>query len=336
MSSIHSVLPVQVLIDSACGSTPARMVFSPVLPKTAVLLFKDAPPELHDFGKAELKGNKENGYVVELDPSTLVTKADGKPLTFRDVAGFVAYRPGKDELAIVFRSPDEETHDSTVWRINPGNGSPLPSVYFDSPTAAAYSSDGEFLAVGGSNGTVTVFYVEQSGEVCELRTVNVVGGVKSLVFDDLNRQLYVANENNMLVSFFFDVEDDAPVQRGVQMQDGATIHNMCLSALTYSEGANLVASAGVGNEIWVSNPGTNTGRMIRVRKASRIHSLQFDDLSDSLTVFTDVGVELVEFALDAEHLPVFQQRTVKFSPLMKMVGCHHYSDFLFIASILVV
>ncbi len=336
MSSIHSVLPVQVLIDSASGGTPARMVFSPVLPKTAVLLFEDAPPELHDFGKAELKGDKENGYVVELDPSTLVTKADGKPLKFRDAAGFVAYRPGKDELAIVFRSPDEETHDSTVWRINPGNGSPLPSVYFDNPTAVAYSSDGEFLAVGGSNGTVTVFYVEQSGEVCELRTVNVVGGVKSLVFDDLNRQLYVANENNMLVSFFFDVEDDAPVQRGVQMEDGATIHNMCLSALTYSEGANLLATAGVGNEIWVSNPVTNTGRMIRVRKASRIHSLQFDDLSDSLTVFTDVGVELVEFALDAEHLPVFQQRTVKFSPLMKMVGCHHYSDFLFIASILVV
>ncbi len=111
---------------------------------------------------------------------------------------------------------------------------------------------------------------------------------------------------------------------------------MCLSALTYSEGANLLAAGGVGNEIWVSNPLTNTGRMIQVREASRIQNLQFDDLSDSLTVFTDVGVELVEFALDAEHLPVFQRRTVKFSPLMKMVGCHHYSDFLFIASLLVV
>lgn len=336
MSSIHSVLPVQVLIDSASRGSPVRMVFSPVLPKTAVLLFEDAPPELHDFGKAELRGDKENGYVVELDPSTLVTKADGKPFGFRDPAGFVAYRPGKDELAIVFRTPDEDAHDSTVWRINPGNGSPLPSVYFDNPAAVAYSGDGEFLAVGGCDGTVSLFSLEQSGQARELRTVNVSGGVKSLVFDDLNRQLFVANENNMLVSFFFDDDESVPVQHGVQVEDGATIHNRCLSALTYSQGANLLATAGVGNEIWVTNPVTNTGRMIKVRQATRIHDLQFEDLSDSLTVFTDVGVELVEFALDAQHLPVFQQRTVKFSPLMKMVGCHHYSDFLFIASLLVV
>jgi WD40 repeat protein len=301
-----------------------------------VLLFEDAPPELHDFGKAELKGDKENGYVVELDPSTLVTKADGKPLAFRDPAGFVAYRPGKDELAIVFRSLDEETHDSTVWRINPNNGSPLPSVYFDNPTAVAYSSDGELLAVGGSDGTVTVFRVDQSGQACEVRTVSVAAAVKALVFEDLSRQLYVANENNMLVSFFYEVEDDMPVQRGVEVEDGTTVHNMCLSALAYSESANLVATAGIGNEIWVSNPLTGRGRVIRVRKATRILDLQFDDLSDSLTVFTDVGVELVAFALDAEHLPVFEARTVKFSALMKMVGCHHYSDFLFIASLLVV
>ncbi|MCC7528138.1 MAG: WD40 repeat domain-containing protein [Candidatus Melainabacteria bacterium] len=336
MSSIHSVLPVQVLVDSACGGTPARMVFSPVLPKTAVLLFEDAPPELHDLGKAELKGDKENGYVVELDPSTLVTKADGKPLLFRDPAGFVAYRPGKDELAIVFRSLDEATHDSTVWRINPNNGSPLPSVYFDNPTAVAYSSDGELLAVGGSDGTVTVFRVEQSGEAREVRTVGVASGVKALVFEDLSRQLYITNETNMLVSFFYEVEDDMPVQRGVEVEGGTTVHNMCLSALAYSASANLVATAGIGNEIWVSNPLTSRGRVIRVRKATRIHDLQFDDLSDSLTVFTDAGVELVAFVLDAEHLPVFEERTVKFSPLMKMIGCHHYSDFLFIASLLVV
>jgi len=336
MSSIQSVLPVQVLIDSASGGTPKQMLFSPVLPKTAILLFENAPPELHDFGKAQLKGDKEDGYVVELDPSTLVTTTGGKPLVFRDPAGCAAYRPGRDELAIVFSSEDEDSSDSTVWRINPNNGSPLPSVYFDNPTAVAYSSDGELLAVGGADGTVTVFRVEESGDAREVRTVNAAGGVKALVFEDLNRQLFVANENNMLVSYFFEVDESVPVRRGVHVEDGATFDNMCLSALAYSEGSNLLAYAGVGNEIWVSNPLTETGRMVRIRNASRVHSMQFDDRSDSMTVLSDVGVELLEFALDSQHLPAFEQRTVRFTPLMKMVGCHHYSDFLFIASMRVV
>lgn len=334
MSSIHSVLPVQVLIDIAHGGTSARMVFSPDKPKTAVLLFEDRPLQVHDFSKTPLEGDRHSGYVVVLSPDTLVTNGLGKPLTFRDPASCVAYRPGVDELAIVFRTPDEESHDSTVWRINPSNGSPLPSVYFDNPTAVAYSSDGELLAVGSSDGIVTVFRLEQSGRAVEVRTVNVAGGVRSLVFEDLNRQLYVANENNMLVSFFFEAEDDMPVQRGVHVEDGTTINNMCLSALAYSAGSNLLATGGIGNEVWVSNPLTACGRVIKLRGANRIHSLQFDERSDSLTVFADSGVELVAYALDAEHLPVFEERTCKFSPRMEMVGCHHYGDFLFIASLM--
>jgi WD40 repeat protein len=336
MSTIQSVLPVQVLIDTASRGSPVSMVFSPLVPRTAVLLFEDAPPELHDFGKAPLRGDKESGYVVELDPDTLVTKRDGKRLTFRDPAGCVAYRPGKDELAIIFRSPDEESHDSTVWRINPSNGDQLPSIYFDNPTAVAYSSDGESLAVGGSDGKVTVFRLEKSGEAVEVRTVEVSGGVRSLSFEDLGRQLFIANENNMLVSFFYEVEDDVPVHRSIEVEDGTKVSNMCLNALTYGEGCNLLAAGGVGNEVWVSNQLTGRGRVIRLRNTDRVRTLQFDYSSDTLTVFTDVGVELIAFSLDAEHLPVFEERTVKFSPLMKMVGCHHYSDFLFIASILVV
>ena len=145
-----------------------------------------------------------------------------------------------------------------------------------------------------------------------------------------------AEGGEALVSYFFEVDESAPVRRSVHVEDGATFDNMCLSALAYSEGSNLLAYAGVGNEIWVSNPLTETGRMVRIRNASRVHSMQFDDLSDSMTVLSDVGVELLEFALDSQHLPVFEQRTVRFTPLMKMVGCYHYCDFLFIASMLVV
>ncbi len=333
MSTIHSVLPVQVLVDSAGGGTSGRIVFSPGTPKTAVLLFEDAPPQVHDFGKAELKGDKQDGYVVELSADTLTRNAQGKPICFRDPAGCVAYRPGRDELAIVFRSQGEEAPDSTVWRINPSNGAALPSIYFDNPSAVAYSSDGELLAVGGSNGVVTVFRLDPSGEAVELRTVNVAGGVRSMAFEDLNQQLYAATENNMLVSFFYEVDDDIPVQRGVDEEDGDNITNMCLSALAYSTSSNLLASAGVGNEVWVSNPVTATGRVMRLRQATRIYSVQFDEQSDSVTVFSDAGVELVAFALDAEHLPVFEPRTVTFSPLLEMIGCHHFGDFLFIASL---
>ncbi len=335
MSSIHSVLPVQVLIDSASGGTSGRIVFSPGLPKTAVLLFEDLPPEVHDFGKAQLQGNKEDGYVVELSPATLATNAQGKPLKFRDPAGCVAYRPGKDELAIVFCSPDETSHDSSVWRLNPSNGSPLPSIYFDSPSALAYSSDGELLAVGSSNGMVTVFRVEQSGDVVEVRTVNVGGGVRSIVFEELNQQLYACTETNMLVSFFYEIDEDLPVQRGVDVEDGDQITNMCLSTLAYSPNSNLLASAGIGNEVWVSNPVVGCGRVIRLRTSTRIFSVQFDAQSDTVTIFGDKGVELVAFALDAEHLPVYEERTVTFTPLLEMVGCHHFGDFLFIASLLV-
>lgn len=336
MSSIHSVLPVQVLIDTASRGTPSRMIFSPVMPKTVMLLFEDAPPELHDFGKAQLRGDKDSGYVVELDPDTLVTRTDGKALAFRDPAGHVAYRPGKNELAIVFRSPDEEAHDSTVWRINPSDGSQLPSIYFDNPTAVAYSSDGELIAVGGLGGKVTVFRIDTSGEAVEARTVNVAGAVRSLVFEDLSRQVYVANENNMLVSFFHEVEDDIPVHRSIQVDDGCILTNMCLNALAYGEGCNLLAAAGVGNEVWVSNQTTGRVRFFRLRDTTRVRTVQFDDVSDSLTVFSDSGVELIAFSLDAEHLPVFDERTVKFTPTMKMVGCHHFGDFLFVASLLVV
>ncbi len=334
MPNIYDVLPVQVLIDSASGGTFGKMVFSPGKPKTALMLFGDAPPEVHDFGKAQLQGNKEDGYVVELSANTLATNAQGKPLSFRDPASCAAYRPGRDEVAMVFRSPGEATHDSTVWRFNPSTGSPLPSIYFDNPTSVAYSSDGEMLSVGGADGMVTVFRFDQAEQAVEVRTVNVGSDIRVMVFEELNRQLYAANGHHMLISFFFEDEDDMPLQRGVQMEDGNCFSNMCLAALAYSEGSNLIAYAGVGNEVWVTNPLTSRGRLLPLRTATRIHTLQFDDQSDTLTVFSDAGVELISFGLDSQHLPLFEERTALFTPIMAMVGCHHYSDFLFIASLL--
>lgn len=334
MSSIKSLLPVRVLVDTGGSGTNGRMIFSPGKAKTAVVLYEDAPPEIHDFGKAELLGNRMQGHMCVLDETTKVTRRGGQPLGFRDPAGCAAYRPGKDELAIVFRTPGEEAHDSNVWRLNPSTGQSLPSIYFDNPSALAYSSDGELMAVGGASGMVTVFRLEPNGDAVELRTVPVAGGVRNLVFEELNHQLYVANENNMLVSFYYYVEDDVPVRRGVDVEGEDRIDNMCLKALAYSSGSNLLATAGIGKEVWVSNPLKEQGRMIKLRKATRINALQFDEKSDTLVVLADSGVELVKFALDSEHLPVFEQRTTTFSSIINLVGCHHYGDFLFIGSLL--
>lgn len=334
MASIHSVLHVQVLVDSAGGGTKATVVFSPGKPKTVVVLFEDAPPEVHDFGKTELQGDKESGYVVVLDADTRSTNAQGMPISFRDVAGAAAYRPGSDELAMIFRVEGEETHDHTVWRFNPSTLESLPSIYFENPSCVAYSNDGEHLAIGGSDGTVTVFRLDESGEAVELRTVNVTGGVICMVFEDIDHQLYVATENHRLVSFLYAGDEDFPLQRGVELEDGATINNMCLKALAYSAEHNLIAAAGIGNEVWVSSPTRGRGRVLRFRNATRINSLQFDGRSDAVIAFGDVGVELVAFSLDAENLPVFEERTVRFSPRMKMIGCHHYGDFLFVASLI--
>ncbi|MCC6981208.1 MAG: hypothetical protein IT343_22995 [Candidatus Melainabacteria bacterium] len=332
MSSIHTVLPVLVLVDTNGKGSAGKIVFSPGKPRSAVVLFEDAPPEVHDFGNAELTGSKMQGYSVLLGPHTLATKPGGKPLSFRGRAACAAFRPGKDELALVFAAEDDSP-DCTVWRINPVNGADLPSVYFDNPSSIVYSSDGELFAVGGQNGDVTVFRLMENGEAKEVRTVGVGGAVRSMVFEELENQLYVATDRNMLVSVFYEVEDDLPVQRGI-INDECSITNRSLKTLAYHPNSNLLAAGGIGKEVWVSNPARQSGRSIALRQATRILGLQFAEKEDCLVVIGDHGVELVSFSIDSEHLPVFEQRTVTFTSIVNLMGCHHYGELLFIGTLL--
>jgi len=332
MSSIQSVLPVLVLVDTSSDGAVGRLIFSPGKPRSAVVLFDNAPPEIHDFGRAQLRGNRMQGYSVVLNEKTLATKPGGKPLAFRDRAACAAYRPGQDELAMVFASEGDKP-DCTVWRINPANGASLPSVYFDNPSSVVYSSDGELLAVGGESGVVTVFRLQANGVAAELRTVNVGSAVRSMVFEELEHQLFVATDCNMLVSVFYEVEDDVPVRHGV-VNDERSIDNMSLSALAYHPGSNLLASGGIGKEVWVSNQAKGGGRQIALRQATRILGLQFAEKEDCLVVTGDHGVELVSFSIDSEHLPVFEPRTVTFTSIVNLAGCHHYGELLFIGTLM--
>lgn len=334
MSQIDKVLPVQVIIDPSRKGTPMRAVMSPLQPRSLVLLYEDAPPEVHDFKRAELQGDRESGYVLQLSEGTLaVGSKTRKPIVFRDAARSASYRPGFDEVALIFGN-DDGVSDDSVCRFNPVTGEQIEPIYFANPTAVAYSPDGSMVAVGGGDGEVTVFLLTQTHDVEEIRSVRVPGGIRALVFEELLSQVYVATENNALISFSYNNEEDEPVRRTLQLVGGRHINNMCLNTLAYSQNCNLVGAAGVGNEVWVSNPLKASGRYITLRETTRIWTVQFDHESDTLAIFGDFGVELVEFSMDAEFQAAFSQRTIRFSPRFQMVGCHHYGHFLFIASIL--
>jgi len=123
------------------------------------------------------------------------------------------------------------------------------------------------------------------------------------------------------------------VQRGI-INDECSITNRSLETLAYHPNSNLLAAGGIGKEVWVSNPARQSGRSIALRQATRILGLQFAEKEDCLVVIGDHGVELVSFSIDSEHLPVFEQRTVTFTSIVNLMGCHHYGELLFIGTLL--
>lgn len=71
MSQKQSVNVVPVLVDPAHKGTPSRLLFSPNRPSSAVLLYEDAPPELHDLRINGLNDEMRDGEVVEMNAGSL-------------------------------------------------------------------------------------------------------------------------------------------------------------------------------------------------------------------------------------------------------------------------
>lgn len=321
-----AVKVVPVLVDPYHKGTPTRVLFSADEPSSAVLLYEDAPPELHDLRIAGLKKEMNKGDVIEMNS---LTRMDG--LKFRDPACSAAFRPGHDELAFAFGEGDAFVH-----RLDPVTGQKLEAVYFENPVCVNYSSDGELLACGANDGTVTIFSLESDNEAVELRSVKLPAAARAIGFDELSNMLVVATENNALIEFAINSDEDTPVKRGVMLEDGTQFKSMQINSVAYGDDG-VIAYAGVGNEIWVASAFQRVGGFARLRAATRIYGLQFVEGKSSIVAMTDAGVQILSFELNDEQRPVFDQEVMHFPLIhaeMPMIGCQHFGTMLCVASVL--
>lgn len=322
--SLKALVPV--LVDLAHAGTVKSVVFSPGEARSAVVLYEDAPPEFHDLRVAGMKPEMEDGVPVELNS---VSRVDC--ICLRDVASAVAYRPGRDELAIVFGDGD-----CYINRINPLSGERGESIYFENPVCVAYSSDGELIAAGSADGQVSVFRIGLDDEAEELRNVQLPARARAICFDELSGLLVVATENNALIEFSYNSDEDEPVNRGVQLEDGSQFRAMQIKALAYGDDG-VIAYAGVGDEIWMASALQRLGGLARLKSTTRVHALQCVENESSIVALTDGGVQVLNFELDEERRPVFQKQVMHFRPIapeLPMVGFRHYGSCLCIASVL--
>lgn len=327
MSDLKSTLTVLVLLDAQTGASPRKVLFEPGSPRTVLVIFDDAPPQLHDLTKCQLQGNKESGYVVELNAKSL------RSTFFRSTAGAAVYHPCAGQLALSF------VEDCCIYRIDLGRDQLLEPIYCqfanadEWPVSLAYGDEGQLLAVGGSKGTILVFRISADGESELELSASVSGAAQELTFSVVTGELLVATDFNCL--FSIGLADEAePVSLGALIDDQQQINNMCLKTITCDSSTGLIAYAGVGNQLFVSNPLRHKGVRPSLRSMNRISSLQFVPDSNTLVVLGDGGIELIEFTLDDFRLPVFQPKTMRFQPALEAVGCHHFGDFLFILSVL--
>ena len=327
MSQVHILKAVvPVLVDPAHKGTVKSILFSPGKAHSAVVIYEDAPPEFHDLRAAGIKPVMNDGDVVELNSQSRVDA-----LRFRDAVSAVVYRPGRDELALGFGEGD-----CYINRFNPISGQRFESIYFENPVCLAYSSDGELLAAAGSDGTVTVFRIDLDDEAVELRSVQLPASARAMCFDELSGLLVVAAENNALIEFSYNSDEDAPVNRGVQFEDGSTINAMQLKALAYGDDG-VIAYAGVGEEVFAASCLQRTGGAARLKETTRTHWLQFVENESVLVALTDGGVQILTFVLNEDRRPIFDSKVVHFRPIapeMQMAGCRHYGSFICIASVL--
>lgn len=327
MSKLKSTLTVLVLLDAQTGAAPRKVLFEPGSPKTVLVIFDDAPPQLHDLTKCQLQGDRECGYVVELNANSR------RPTSFRSPAGAAVYHPCASQLALSF------VDDCCIYRIDLGRDRLLEPIYCDFgstdeyPVSLAYGDEGQFLAVGGSKGTILVFRLGDDDESELERRVSVAGAAQELTFSVVTGELLVATDFNCLFSIAL-TEEEEPLLLGALIDDQQQVNNMCLKSVTCDSSTGLVAYAGIGNHLFVSNPIRQKGVRPSLRNMNRISSLQFVPDSNTLVVLGDGGIELIEFTLDDLRLPVFQPKTMRFQPALQAVGCHHFGDFLFILAVL--
>lgn len=315
---------VPVLVDRVHPqSEVSSVVFSPCA-SSAIVAYEDKAPEFHDLRIAGLRSEMADGSVVELSSYSRIDK-----LRVRDPLRSFAYRPGRCEVALCYRD------DVFVYRVNPVSGEKYEPVFCQNPVCLAFDSTGEHLAVASQDGIVTVFRFTDSDEAEELRQVSLPSTGRALIFDETSKQLLVACENNSLVEFSYLGDFDTPMSRGLALENGAQINAMQTKAIAYSE-LGLLAYAGVGDEVWLASSQHRCGTYARLKRTTRVRSLQFA-ADGQILATTDGGVRILSFKVGEDGLPAYLPQVTEFNRIhdeMPMVGAYHYGNQICVASVL--
>jgi len=317
----YSVVPV--LVDPAYPESEVdSVVFSPFA-SCAVVKYNDQAPEFHDLRAAGLNPMMADGTVIELNERSRISK-----IRFRDPLKCLAFNPMCSQVALVFQG------DDFIYRINPSNSSEsFEPICCEKPVCLAFDSSADLLAVASADRTVTVFRFKDDGEAEELRQERLPSLARSMVFDESTRNLILACENNSLVELSYESEEP-PTTRGIEFWDGKVVNAMQTKALDFTA-PGLLAYGGVGNEVWLASSELRKGTVARLAKTTRIHSLQFGP-QERILAFTDGGVRILNYTVDADGMPQFLPEADSFNPVvgLPMVGARHYGNLLCVASVL--
>lgn len=315
-----------IFIEEQPQERITNVVFSPKKPDTLCVLYEDHPPFFHDLRKAGLPAAIQMALAGEQPEPLIVTDHTAFLKTrFRSSAVSVAYR-GDAEAAVAHGEGD-----GFVYRVLPRRGEQLEPICFDNPSRVVYSRDGELMAIGSTDGRVALYRID--GPEAELiREVKLDSAVVALVIDEAAKEVLAATDFHGLSSFSINGTDDSPIRNGVNVENDSVTAMKTLCLATSDDG--FVGWAGIGNQVWVSNPYLRRGQVSAYGGVNRVRSMQFVDGSDKLVLFAEDVVKLARYSVDEQHQPVMDSNTVTFHSLgegFRMVGAHHYGSLLCIA-----
>lgn len=329
----RTLLPI--IVPLAGGDHMLDFIFSPEYPDTAIALMATGPPKIYDLraagvGNAYIRATREGR---QSEPVVLGKSHQLRTIGFRSPAVHAAYRPPSEaqpsEIAIVFGEGDTFVH-----RFDPrASGNCPEQLYFPNGCRLAYGQDDNILLAGSTDGLVTAFAVNGVQEDDEVRSEQFGGAIRTLCLQgsDIAR---VGTDRNYISQFSLSNLDSPPERSTFDSEVAGTVSNMKLNTMVWSPCYELLACAGIGNDVWLLNPATGKGAHCRLNGSSRIHSIQFIEDTAELMIFNDGGIDLVSFAIKDpdERTPYFEEKrpTRYFDrlPNTMMVGAHYYPDLL--------
>lgn len=318
-----TVLPILLQSNHEVKS----VVFAPFEPDLCVVMYSDEPPEVHCLHEAEVldEYHRSRRHIPPTHPCWL--DADSRlPIPFRTPADSAAFKPGDgpdSELSIVFGADDTYIH-----RFLPRAGERVGSIYFADSVRVAYNFDGKFLAGANTGGRVTIFNLDPA-EPQEATSFEVRGGVTAMCFTPDGKWLRVGSNYNSLLSFpLCDGDGDTNMRHIFTPEGGRDVQGLKVLAMDADNLDQLMAVAGIGGEVWVTNCETGEGHSFTLPGFTRITGLQFVEERSELLVFGDGGLSIVKYSFQGSR-PVFHPGQRMGCPTgMKLVGFHQFDDLL--------